>query len=79
MYDWFVFTECGPGEYHETGFSACKKCPRDTYLDSNENTSCIACPYGGKIEFEGATSREQCHIHLGNFDLNHTSTKPEPE
>ena len=73
MYVLSVFTVCGPGKYHAHGRPPCKKCPRDTYQDSQGKRSCIPCPYSGKTHSEGAKSIEQCLVYFGNFDVNHTN------
>ena len=66
-----MFIECYQGTYSEFGYEPCSPCPQDTYQDSNGATSCIPCPYGGKICVRGANSSDQCRVYYGNFDIKH--------
>ena len=65
-----MFIECGLGNYSESGYEPCQFCEMSTYQDSYGQTTCNPCPDGGKTEFEGANSSEQCRIFHGDFEIN---------
>lgn len=51
-------SNCGPGKFRD-GLS-CKLCPRGTYQDAVNATSCIKCPKGFFNQYEGAQGIDIC-------------------
>lgn len=72
----FLLAICRAGYYSTNyGVEPCKKCPKGTYQEMEQQTQCHSCPSGTHTKDTGSTSLDYCLCKFARKPLNITSRK----